>query len=392
MHFPKEIVTFPADMGLNKKRKFSPLMLILSTLVGILILLFISILIYLRLPVVGAAPKGERLARMKASPHYSNGQFHNIQPTPNLTEGYSMPKVFFDFLTKTVPNQKPLEAVPTMRQDLAQLPENEEVWIWFGHSSYYMQLQGMKMLVDPVFSGNASPVPGTTKAFLGADQFTADDFASLDWLIITHDHYDHLDYQTVKALQPKVKKVLCGLGVGAHLVRWGYDEEQIVEVDWYTQITLGPNLEAVSWPSRHFSGRTFKRNSTLWCSFLLRTPEKSIYIGGDSGYGVHFAKLKEQWGPVDIAILDNGQYNLAWQAIHMLPEEVLQAGVDLGAKVILPVHNSKFSLAPHAWDAPMKSLHALRTDAHPVLWSPRIGEWVYLNEAEQEYKKWWEIK
>jgi L-ascorbate metabolism protein UlaG (beta-lactamase superfamily) len=385
-----EIVTFPPTMRPKNKRQRSVLAMVLYILLGILLLLVIGFFVYLQLPVIGGQAKGERLTRMQSSPHYREGQFHNIQPTPNLTEGYSMPKVFFDFLTKTVPNQRPARPIPTVHSDIHSLQPDQEVVIWFGHSSYFLQLNGVKMLVDPVFSGNASPLPGTAKAFQGADAYGPDDFPALDWLLITHDHYDHLDYVTIRALKDKVKKVVCGLGVGAHLERWGYLPEQILELDWYESTHLDPSIELTAWPSRHFSGRTFKRNSTLWCSFLLRTADQSIYIGGDSGYGVHFATLKEKYGPVDVAILDNGQYNDAWKAIHMLPEDVLQAGLDLETKVILPVHNSKFSLAPHAWDAPMTSLHALRQPQHPEIWSPQIGQIILLRDSLQSFERWWE--
>lgn len=223
-----------------------------------------------------------------------------------------------------------------------------------GHSSYYFQLDKKRFLVDPVFSGNASPIPGTTKAFAGSDIYNADDFPPIDFLIISHDHYDHLDYKTIKELKPKINKVICGLGVGAHFERWGFDEDQIIELDWYDETELAKDFRIISTPARHFSGRRFRRNNTLWSSYVLESPGKRIFIGGDSGYDVHFKEIGEKYGPFDWAILENGQYNEKWRYIHTLPNEFVKVAEDLNVKNVLPVHSGKFALAQHPWTEPLQ--------------------------------------
>ena len=337
----------------------------------------------------GKKPKGLRLDQIKASPHYKSGQFQNQSKTPTLAEGHSYPKIIYDNFIKRRPRRIPEQAIPSVRTNLLNLDPNEDVLIWFGHSSYLMQIAGKFMLVDPVFSGNASPVPGTTKAFPGSNEYQVKDLPTIDYLFITHDHYDHLDYKTIRALQPKVKKVLCGLGVGAHFEHWGYKPETLVEKDWYSQVDLEPGFTVFFEPTRHFSGRSLYRNNTLWTSFVLQTPTHCLYLGGDSGYDNHYAAIGEKYPQIDLAILDNGQYNSAWKYIHNLPEDVLQAAKDLKAKRIFPVHSSKFALSTHDWDEPLKRITALTQAAGIAMISPKIGELVYLQHTDQTFESWW---
>ena len=184
-----------------------------------------------------------------------------------------------------------------------------------------MQLDGKKVLVDPVFSGSASPLPFGTKAFAGTDPYTTADMPEIDYLFITHDHWDHLDYETICALQPKIKQIICPLGVGAHLTYWGFVQEFIHEINWNEDLFLGTGFNVHSIPARHFSGRDYKRNGTLWSSFILKTPSHKIFIGGDSGYDTHFKEAGDQFGPFDLVILENGQYDKKWKYIHMQPAE-----------------------------------------------------------------------
>ena len=180
----------------------------------------------------------------------------------------------------------------------------------------------------------------------------------IDLLIISHDHYDHLDYATIKALMPKVKRVVTPLGVGSHLRYWGMDAAIIDEVDWNQTIKISDELTAHALPARHFSGRGLKRNQTLWASFLFVTPQEKIYYSGDSGYGPHFKAIGEQFGLIDLAIMENGQYDQDWKYIHMMPEETAQAADDLRARSVLPGHAGRFVLAKHSWDDPYQRLAA----------------------------------
>ena len=353
-------------------------------------LLVIGVVIFMRQPPFGATPEGERLERMEKSPNYKNGAFRNLENTPNLAEGVSMSDMLWSFLFKKTPRQVPAAPLPSVTTDLHGLPSDTDALVWFGHSSYFMQVDGRKFLVDPVFSDHASPVSFTTKSFPGTSVYHVPDMPDIDYLVITHDHWDHLDYRTVKALQPKVGHVICPLGVGAHLERWGYPPEKITELDWHESVPLADGFSLRATPARHFSGRGFKRNGTLWASYVLNTPTQRLFLGGDSGYGKHFEQIGRQYGPFDLAILENGQYNAYWLYIHTLPEQTLLAAEDLGAKRIMPVHNSKFSLAMHAWDEPMRELDSTNTGAGLPLLTPRIGEPLYLKDTTQTFDRWWE--
>jgi len=260
--------------------------------------------------------------------------------------------------------------------------------VWFGHSSYYLQIDGKKMLIDPVMSGSASPVSFTTRSFVGGDVYTTDDIPAIDYLFITHDHWDHLDYQTVTKLKSKVGKVITGLGTGAHLEAWGYSPSDIIEKDWNEEVVLDSGFIVTTAPARHFSGRGLKRNKSLWTSFIVKTPTLKIFIGGDSGYDTHYKTIGENHGPFDLAILECGQYNAYWKYIHMMPEETVQAALDLNAKRLFPVHWGKFSLALHDWDEPIIKVVEESIKKNLPLVHPMIGEPVYLNDS-LEYKKWW---
>ena len=345
--------------------------------------------VYMRQPVFGKAPAGERLERIRQSPHYRDGAFQNLNNTPSLTENTSYYKVFKEFFFGQPKRAHPATILPAGKTDLLNLSPEEDILVWFGHSSYFMQLGGKRILVDPVLSGNASPLSFTTKSFNGSDVYTVEEIPAIDYLFISHDHYDHLDYKTVSALAPRVKKVITGLGTGAHLESWGYDTARIIEKDWYERVVLEDDFVINTVPARHFSGRGFKRNGTLWVSFVLTTPEWNIYIGGDSGYDDHFAAIGEQYGPFDLVILENGQYNKSWKYIHMMPEEVVQAAIDLKARKLFPVHWSKFALALHDWDESIVRLVKESQRRQMPLLHPMIGEQVRLKDTLAS-KRWWE--
>lgn len=359
---------------------------ITQTTVTLLILLT---LFYMRQSKFGKTPSRKRLEVMKKSPNFENGRFKNLNHTPQLTEGHTILGVTYEFLFKKTPRRIPVDTIPSVRTDLLNLPVQEDVLIWFGHSSYFIQLDGKRILVDPVFSGNASPVPGTNKSFKGTDRYAAADLPDIDYLIISHDHYDHVDYETLIKLKPKTGTVICGLGVGAHFEDWGYSTNTIIERDWNEKIELDSGFVVYTTPARHFSGRGFSKNNTLWMSYVLQSPTLKIYIGGDSGYDTHYADIGNKFGPIDLAILDNGQYDVKWRYIHTLPEEVLQASHDLKAKRLFPVHSSKFAMANHPWDEPLIKITELNKSFNIPLVTPVIGEIVYLKDDNQRFKKWW---
>lgn len=362
---------------------------ILAILAIIVVAFIVTVWMYMRLPQFGSMPTGVRQARIMQSGNYKDGAFQNLSETPQFTEGANFTKVSREFFFGKSARKQPVLPLQVEKADLKNLDTKEDVIVWFGHSSYFMQLNGKKILVDPVLSGHASPVSFTTRSFKGTDVYSADDMPEIDYLFITHDHYDHLDYQTVKALRPKVKRVITALGVGSHLEKWGYDSGKITERDWYEEITTEDGFTIHTAPSRHFSGRGFKRNGTLWTSFVLQTPTWKIYIGGDSGYDTHFKEIGEKYGPFDLVILENGQYNKYWRHIHMMPEETVQAAIDLGAKKLFPVHWSKFALALHEWDDPIKRVVNEAEKKGMPLMHPTIGAVTRLDDTTQ-HVRWWE--
>lgn len=345
--------------------------------------------IYIQQDKFGKSPSGARLERIKQSPNFKDGKFQNRSHTPTLAEGHNYLQVLYETYIKTKPRQYPTDSIPSVKTDLLNLSIDEDVLVWFGHSSYFMQIDGKKILVDPVFSGNASPVPSSVKSFKGTDIYSVADLPEIDYLFISHDHYDHVDYETLIALKDKTKNVICGLGVGAHFEHWGYASTKIIEKDWNEKVELGDGFTVFVESARHFSGRSFKTNNTLWASYVLQTPSMKIYIGGDSGYDIHYAEIGNKHGLIDLAILDNGQYNEAWKYIHNLPEDVLKAAKDLKAKRIFPVHSSKFALASHDWDAPLQKLTELNKSYDFPLVTPMIGEKVKIKDTTQLFKPWW---
>ncbi len=357
--------------------------------ISTLALLGLGAYAFMNRPKFGRLPSGRRKKAVENSPHYKNNQFKNLSHTPSFTEGATYFSVMKKFLFEKNKHSRPKAELPSVKTDLHNLRPEENVLVWFGHSSYFFQIDGKKILVDPVFSGHASPVKFSTSAFPGTNNYTAGDIPEIDYLFITHDHWDHLDYETITKLQPKIKKVVTGLGTGEHLESWGYEPNLIIEKDWYQEEVLEKGFIVNTVPARHFSGRTFKRNTALWTSFALKTPSFNIFVGGDSGYDFHFKEAGEKFGPFDLVILENGQYNRDWKYIHMMPNETLQAAHDLKAKKLLPVHNSKFALAKHSWYEPLETISTLHKPEEMQLITPLVGEKVSLERTDQKFSHWW---
>jgi len=213
---------------------------------------------------------------------------------------------------------------------------------------------------------------------------------AIDWLFLSHDHWDHLDFPTVTALRPKIKNVVCGLGTGAHLRLWGFEKSRIHELDWHDALDLGNGVSLTFLPGRHFSGRGLTRDRSLWGGCLLRGPDFAFLFSGDGGYGPHFKEIGKQYGPVDLALLDCGQYNENWRHVHMFPEEACQAAEEIGARQFMPVHIGKFSIAYHSWFDPFRrALKASKGRAYQLL-TPLIGEAVTLTKHIAPFPAWWE--
>jgi len=329
------------------------------------------------------------------SSNFKNLTFQNqpVSPRKVYLEGHQQKntwQIAFDFFVKKKPeNVRPLNPLPSIKHNLNTINADQTPCVvWMGHSSYFIKYKQTTFLVDPVMSGYAAPFPFAIQAFAGADIYSYNDIPQIDYLIITHDHYDHLDYKTVLALKNKTKNIITHLGVGEHFKSWGFKPEIISELDWWQDQKLPRDLSITSTPAQHFSGRTFDRNRTLWGSFVLELEQFRIYIGGDSGYGIHFEQIGQKFKSFDLALLECGQYNPNWPDVHMFPEETAQAGLEIGAKVIMPVHWGKFVLSTHDWTEPVERVLKKATVLGLQVTTPYIGEPVYIGEKLPQ-TQWW---
>lgn len=370
-------------MSKKKKHTFAKLMLI------ILLLLLVAGFLFLQLKSFGKAPDGARLERIKKSSHYVNGSFVNLTNTPVSGENsnyFTLLKKFIFNDVKTSPSHK----VPSVKTDLNKKPGPEPTITYFGHSAYMVQIDGKNLLMDPVLSERVSPVQWFgSKNYDGTHVFEFGDLPAIDFVILSHDHYDHMDYETLKQFAGKSTRFVVPLGVGSHLEYWGIDSKNITELDWWENThVLGDSLSLTATPARHFSGRLFTRGNTLWASYVLKSAHYNLFLGGDSGYETHFKEIGQKFGPFDLAILECGQYNEDWPYIHMMPEQTAQAGVDLGAKVVWPVHWGKFTLALHEWNESPKRITKKASELGLKLTTPMIGEQIIVNKIYPD-RQWW---
>ena len=359
-------------------------------LLAILLTLGIAIIFYWQLyfkKVLGLSAKKLATEKVRASPNYQNGKFQNLSFTPDLTEGVTYWDMIKMMFTKRI-DSKPKKAIPHVKIDLNYFA-NDVILHWFGHSSYLIKYHHINILVDPVFCGHASPFSTSVKSFVGSDIYDVASMPPIDILLLSHDHYDHLDYKTIKALKDKIKHVVCSLGVSGHLQYWGYDALKITDLDWYDGYQNQNGLSLSARPGRHFSGRFFKRNQVLWSSFILEIGGKKLFLGADSGYDDHFKTIGDKDGPFDIALLECGQYFDYWKAIHLFPHETLQAAIDLKTKALMPVHWGKFSLSPWPWYDGIIKLTGMALPDGLQLATPIIGEATNLSKPLPS-SKWWE--
>lgn len=335
----------------------------------------------------GSLPKGERLERITLSPNYRDGEFRNLDSIPERTG--NVLTGWMKMLTTKKDRPRPEFPIPSVKTDLQNLNREIDLVIWMGHSSYLIQSEGKRFLVDPVFNTHAAPVP-VNRAFDGTMIYTPKDMPEIDYLLITHDHWDHLDYRTIMGLKDKVGTIIVPLGVGAHFERWKFPKEKIHEFDWGDSLQINETTSLYILPALHYSGRLLTRNKSLWAAYALISPKRKIYMGGDSGYGSHYKMAGEAFEYFDIAILDCGQYNEKWRWIHMMPEDVVVAAKDLNAKAVIPVHMGKFSQAYHSWDDPLINIVKASEGQPFALIMPILGELVLILDEQKQYiSEWW---
>ena len=337
-----------------------------------------------------SAPTAEGAQPVLAhSPQWSEGRFHN--PAVEPAQGFwKMMGIMWDFMfhkpAGTVPD-RPIEVQPLTRDQLLAAPDR--TLFRLGHSTVLLKLRGRFWLTDPVFSERASPF-----SFMGPKRFHAppialDELPEIEAVILSHDHYDHLDHDTVLALAPKVRHFVTPLGVGQRLIDWGVPAAKVQQFDWW-QGTAIAGLQLTATPAQHFSGRGLSdRNSTLWASWVLIDDELRIFFSGDTGYFDGFKAIGERFGPFDLTLMETGAYDPRWPYVHMQPEQTMQAHVDLKGQRLLPIHNGTFDLAMHRWQDPFERIAALARLRNVELVTPVIGAPLAI-EQPGPTPQWWQ--
>lgn len=337
-------------------------------------------------PQFGAAAGSMKYVKKQGSVAWSRGSFRNLEKTPIQED---LGNLFGDLIGYIkASHTQPKSPLPVSEEANDTAYETGDFITWYGHSAFRLNTNGKTILVDPMLGDWVAPVPFLGHRFPCKDYNPMSDLGTIDLVVYSHDHYDHLDYDTFLQLKDNVKHYLCPLGVGAHLRAWGVPDQQITEVDWWQSVTLA-GCQWTATPARHFSGRSpGTRNKSLWAGFVIQSPNHRIFFSGDSGYGKHFSQIGQQLGPFDLTILDSGQYHGRWPHVHMTPEEALRANQELTGKALLPVHWGAFSLSDHSWFDPV--VRITEADREDKVITPLIGECFSLDHLDTVRKKWWE--
>lgn len=337
----------------------------------------------------GASPSGERLERIKQSPNYDGKKFVNIEPTEVIVNSnyWDLIKAHFSDRKK----RKPARNLPTEKPDFDKFTSDDKIKaIWLGHATVLISIDKLTLLTDPVFDNDLSVVVASTQRFQ-PPVVSREKLPKIDVVIISHDHYDHLERSTIEFLSPTGAIFFVPLGIGAHLELWNVPDSQIVELDWWESRKIGP-IEIVCTPARHFSGRTpLKFYETLWSSWAIIGKKHRVYFGGDTGFSNHFKKIGDKYGPFDLTILPIGAYDKSWPDIHIDPEQAVKAQFELKGKLLLPMHWGTFDVALHPWDEPIERFVAEAKKNQIGFVAPMMGELV---TADSRFKEnfWWRLK
>lgn len=356
--------------------KWSKMLLVVGILVAIVVL-------------VACSASGK--VHYQASPQYDGKKFVNPAGSFEIGAGGYISLIKKYLLEKRVA-PTPEQAVPLKQLSKTELIEDNRVGTAIyrlGHSSLLLAVDGEFWLIDPVFSERVSPVSWAGPKRFHPTPIGLSELPPIKGVVISHDHYDHLDKSTISALAEQVEHFVVPLGIGSYLQKWNVSPQKIQELDWWQSFEL-PKLTLTATPSQHFSGRGLTdRDQTLWASWVIKTAQQNIYFSGDTGYFDGFKTIGERLGPFDLAILENGAYNKLWPSIHMQPNDTMQAFLDLGAKALMPVHNSTFDLALHPWFEPLERIQALAVTHNAKAVTPIIGQQVKL-PLQQSYDYWWQ--
>ncbi|WP_201778301.1 MBL fold metallo-hydrolase [Thalassomonas viridans] len=324
------------------------------------------------------------------SPQFRQGKFQNLDNV-SAAGMAKLPKIIWRYLFDKSRPAAPQQPVPLENIDMARLTNTEQAQpeiYRLGHSSLLLNFSGEIWLLDPVFSKRASPVSWMGPERFHPLPFELDKLPKIRGVIISHDHYDHLDKETIAVIADRVEHFVTPLGVGRYLQEWGVEQEKIHQLDWWQGIELG-SLSVTATPAQHFSGRGLTdRDETLWASWVLQSKQHKLFFSGDTGYFDGFKTIGDRFGPFDLTILENGAYDKDWAEVHMTPEQTLQAHLDLRGKALMPVHNSTFDLALHAWYEPLERLSELAQAQWVPLVTPVIGQPLPFSELT-ETTAWW---
>lgn len=374
------------------KKLLTKMLIVLTVIIGIVIIAYFLFVNFY--PSFGGDISAERQLKYRQSKHYKDGKFVNINASaPEKREFWDNIKLAYKFFSTKVHNGRPTKDLKVEKLDTQELInyDKEARLFWYGHSAFLLQIAGKNILLDPMFGQVAAP-----HKLLGANRFNKNlpleiqNLPKIDAIILSHDHYDHLDYATIIKLKDKTEHFFTPLGVGVHLETWDVPPENITELDWWEEVNF-KNLKLVCTPAQHFSGRKLDNGqSTLWSSWVIKSEKESIFFSGDGGYASHFKEIGNKYGEFDIALLECGQYNEMWKDIHCMPEETAQAGVDLKAKKIMPIHWASFKLALHDWKDPIVRVCKKAKELELPIITPKIGEEIIVKDTKKLYSDWWD--
>jgi L-ascorbate metabolism protein UlaG (beta-lactamase superfamily) len=335
---------------------------------------------------IGGKATGARRARVEASPQFSDGRFRNNVPTSSGISLSAVPRVAVAAFTGGEA-RRPHHPVP-----LAQPAPGDGQGLhitWYGHSTALVEIEGHRVMLDPVWSDRCSPTPLAGPRRLHQPPVGLRELPPLDAVVISHDHYDHLDMPTIQALADlQTTMFVVPLGVGAHLERWGVPETRITELDWNESARIA-GLELIATPARHFSGRGFSRDETLWASWVIKGPARRVFYSGDTGYFPGFAEIGAEHGPFDATLVQVGAYGGDWADIHMVPEDGVATHLDVRGGLMIPVHWATFDLAPHHWSEPADRAWREAKARDVRLAIPRPGQRVDV-DSPPEIDAWWQ--
>ena len=338
-------------------------------------------------PEFGARPTGVRLTRLEASPNWSDDRF--VDGFPRAHAGY-LGDLLARLSARDTTPRLPLPVERRRRRDFIGPPRGGLRITWLGHSSLLVEMEGYRLLVDPVWSRRASPLPFGGPTRFHPPPLPIADLPRIDAVVISHDHYDHLDRSSIVAIAPSVDRFVVPLGVGAHLEYWGVETSRITELDWWDETELG-HLRVVATPARHASGRSLvsiRTDTTLWAGWAILGRERRAYVSGDSAMFTGFAEVGDRFGPFDVTFIPIGGYVSGHSDLQVGPEQAVQAHLNLRGRLLFPVHWATFSLTPHAWTEPIERALVAAAEAGVAIVVPMPGQGVEPS-APPRVEQWW---